>query len=88
MRASPARKRIFTARRSARQFVDLWSGLMKEPKRRHDFRAITGDTPRQWFEATQFLPDEVGDAVADSGKLSKGTLSHFKAAFPDDPSWS
>lgn len=78
----------FTAERSARQFVDLWSGLMSEPKRPHNFRAITGDTPREWFEATQFLPGEARDGVADSGKLSKGTLSHFKAAFPDDPSWN
>ena len=77
----------FTAHRSARQFVDLWSGLMKEPKRSHDFRSITGATPREWFEATQFLPGEMRDAVADSGKLSKGTLSHFRSAFPDDPSW-
>lgn len=77
----------FTAHRSARQFVDLWSGLMKEPKRSHGFRSITGATPQEWFEATQFLPGEMRDAVADSGKLSKGTLSHFRAALPDDPSW-
>jgi glycosyltransferase involved in cell wall biosynthesis len=77
----------FTAHRSARQFVDLWSGLMKEPKRSHDFRSITGATPREWFEATQFLPGEVRNAVTDSGKLSKGTPSHFRSAFPDDPSW-
>ena len=77
----------FTAGRSARQFVDLWSRLMQEPKLSHDFRPITGATPRQWFEATQFLPGEARDAIADSGKLSKGTLSHFRAAFPNDPSW-
>ncbi|MBX9454895.1 MAG: glycosyltransferase [Rhizobium sp.] len=77
----------FIARRSARQFIDLWSGLMAEDKRLHDFRRITGNTPRQWFEATQFLPGETRDAVSDSGKHAKGTLSHFRAAFPDDPSW-
>ena len=86
-RAREVATTAFTARRSARQFVDLWSGLMREPKQRHDFRSITGDTPREWFEATQFLPGEARDAVADSGKLSKGTLSHFRSAFPDDPSW-
>lgn len=86
-RARQVSATAFTADRSARQFVDLWSGLMAEPKRRHDFRRITGDTPRQWFEATQFLPGEARDAATDSGKLSKGTLSHFKAPFPDDPSW-
>ena len=77
----------FTARRSAKQFIDLWSGLLRQDKRLHDFRRITGSTPREWFEATQFLPGEARDAVADSGRLSKGTLSHFKAAFPADPSW-
>lgn len=77
----------FTAKRSARQFVELWSGLMGEEKRLHDFRRITGATPREWFEATQFLPGEARDAVSDSGKLSKGTLAHFKAAFRGDPSW-
>lgn len=74
----------FTARRSAKQFVDVWSDLMQEEKRRHDFRRITGSSPRDWFEATQFLPGEARDVVADSGKLSKGTLSHFRAAFPDE----
>lgn len=86
-RAREVAASAFSAKRSAHQFVDLWSGLMQEPKRAHDFRRITGGTPRQWFEATQFLPGEARDAVADSGKLSKGTLSHFRAAFPDDPSW-
>jgi glycosyltransferase involved in cell wall biosynthesis len=77
----------FTAKRSAKQFVDLWSGLMGEDKRSHDFRHITGSTPRAWFEATQFLPGEAREPVADSGRLAKGTLPHFKSAFPDDPSW-
>ena len=77
----------FTAKRSAKQFVDLWSGLMRQDKRLHDFRRITGSTPREWLEATQFLPGEARNLIADSGKLSKGTLSHFRAAFPDDPSW-
>jgi glycosyltransferase involved in cell wall biosynthesis len=86
-RAREVAATAFTADRSARQFINLWSGLMQAPKRLPDFRSVTGGTPRQWFEATQFLPGEVRDAVADTGKLSKGTLSHFKAAFPDDPCW-
>lgn len=85
--ARDAAATAFTPQRSAQQFVDLWSGLMTEPKQQHDFRRITGDTPKAWFEATQFLPGEARDTVADSGKLSKGTLSHFRAAFPHDPSW-
>ncbi|UVC09669.1 glycosyltransferase family 4 protein [Rhizobium sp. TH2] len=77
----------FVPERSARQFVDLWSSLMRQEKRRHDFARITGATPRDWFEATQFLPGEVRKIVAGSDQLSKGTLAHFKSAFPDDPSW-
>ncbi|CAN7513454.1 glycosyltransferase [Rhizobium sp. LjRoot254] len=77
----------FVPERSARQFVDLWSGLMRQEKRRHDFARITGATPRDWFEATQFLPGEKRKIVAGSDQLSKGTLAHFKSAFPDDPSW-
>jgi glycosyltransferase involved in cell wall biosynthesis len=77
----------FSAKRSAQQFLDLWSELMTEPKRVHDFRSITGATPREWFEATMFLPGEAKDVVNDSGKLSKGSPAHFRAAFPDDPSW-
>ena len=61
---------------------------MQKPKLSHDFGSITGKTPREWFEATQFLPGEARDVVADTGKLSKGTLSHFRAAFPVDPSWA
>ena len=77
----------FTAERSARQFIDLWSSLMRQDKRQHDFARITGATPRDWFEATQFLAGEPKDAVADSAKLSKGTLAHFRSAFPGDACW-
>jgi glycosyltransferase involved in cell wall biosynthesis len=87
VKAREAAATAFTPKRSAHQFVDLWSELMLEPKRQHEFRRITGDTPRAWFEATQFQSGEARDGVADSGKLSKGTLSHFRAAFPDDPCW-
>jgi len=77
----------FTAERSARQFVDLWSSLMRQEKRGHDFARITGATPRDWYEATQFLPGETRERLASSGKLSKGTLAHFRSAFPEDPCW-
>lgn len=77
----------FVPERSARQFVDLWSSLMRQEKRGHDFARITGATPRDWFEATQFLPGEIREPLAASEKLSKGTLAHFKSTFPDDPCW-
>jgi len=78
----------FTAERSARQFVDLWSSLMRQEKRGHDFAPITGATPRDWFEATQFPPGEIREPLVNSARLSKGTLAHFKSAFPDDPCWA
>jgi glycosyltransferase involved in cell wall biosynthesis len=77
----------FVAKRSARQFIDLWSSMMREEKRLHDFGRITGATPRDWYEATQDLPGEERSARHDSGKLAKGTLAHFRSAFPDDPCW-
>ncbi|MDB5553532.1 MAG: hypothetical protein JWL86_3516 [Rhizobium sp.] len=78
----------FVPERSARQFVNLWSSLMRQEKRPHDFARITGATPRDWFEATQFLPGEAREIVAGSAQLSKGTLAHFRAHFPDDPCWA
>lgn len=85
--AREAAARTFVPSWSARKLIDLWSSLMEEQKRRHDFASITGSTPLDWFMATQYLPGEKRDPVADSGKLSKGTLSHFRSAFPDDPCW-
>jgi glycosyltransferase involved in cell wall biosynthesis len=87
-RAREVAATAFVPERSARQFVDLWSGLMRQQKRRHDFARITGATPRQWFEATQRLPGEEREIKAGSDQLSKGTLAHFKARFPDDPCWA
>lgn len=78
----------FVPVRSARQFVDLWSSLMRQEKRPHDFARITGATPRDWYDATQFLPGEARRTVPSSDKHSKGTLAHFKARFPDDPCWT
>ena len=69
---------------SARQFVDLWQSLMMEPAKPTDFRSAIGDTPAEWFLATQgagWRPD------SESGpQSSKGTLAHFDSAFPGDPS--
>jgi glycosyltransferase involved in cell wall biosynthesis len=69
---------------SAHQFVELWQGLLKEPPRPHDFRATIGDTPADWFLATQGADWKAADA---RGPLSsKGTLAHFDSTFPGDAS--
>jgi glycosyltransferase involved in cell wall biosynthesis len=69
---------------SAQRFIDLWQALRLEPARVCDFRAAIGDTPADWFLATQgagwTFADEHGPAS------SKGTLAHFDSVFPGDAS--
>ncbi len=69
---------------SAKQFVDLWQALRLEPARFCDFRAAIGDTPADWFLATQgpawTFADERGPAS------SKGTWAHFDSVFAGDAS--
>jgi glycosyltransferase involved in cell wall biosynthesis len=85
--AARAAREKYTPQRSASAFLDLWTSLLTEPKHAHDFAVITGRTPLEWYIATQCLPGE-SIALADtSGKQSKGTLAHFRSAFPDDPCW-
>jgi hypothetical protein len=86
--AAKAAREKFTPERSAHAFIALWQSLLKEPKRAHDFASIAGQTPLDWYLAAQFRPgDEI--ALSDgSAKQSKGTLAHFRSAFPDDPCWN
>jgi glycosyltransferase involved in cell wall biosynthesis len=86
--AAKAAREKHTSERSASAFISLWRSLIKEPKRCHDFAAVTGRTPLDWYLATQFLPgDEIVLSDA-SARQSKGTLAHFRSAFPDDPCWN
>jgi len=73
---------------SARKFLDLWRGLLDEPPRPANFRGVVGDSPADWFLATQCLP---GEQLAMSGPdyrgaTSKGAFGHFESAFPGDAS--
>ena len=77
----------YTPERSVDAFVSLWKSLLTQPKHVHDFASITGKTPLDWYLATQFLPGEKIEMTDGSGKQSKGTLAHFRSAFPDDPCW-
>lgn len=84
-RAAQAR---FTPEHSAHAFAELWSSLQETPKHDHDFASTTGSTPLDWYLATQFRPGE-NIVLADvSDSQSKGTLGHFRSAFPGDPCWS
>jgi glycosyltransferase involved in cell wall biosynthesis len=72
---------------SARQFTDLWQGLLLEPARDCDFRSAIGSTPADWFLTTQALPGAVWNGADERGpNSSKGTLAHFESAFPGDAS--
>ena len=75
---------------SARDFMILWLGLLSEPARHCDFRGAVGETPAEWFLATQRLPGAAWTSPAPDGgaKPSKGTLAHFESAFAGDASFA
>lgn len=72
-----------TPERSLAAFMMLWQATMQQPKRRHDFAAVLGRTPRDWYSAMQG-----GACVGDTDpqavqSASKGSLAHFEAYYPD-----
>ncbi|MBV8793119.1 MAG: glycosyltransferase [Pseudolabrys sp.] len=72
-----------TPMRSAQDLIALWRSLMKEQPRLPQFRAAIGNTPAEWFAATQ------GGAVCvprAPEKPVKGTLAHFESVFAGDRS--
>jgi glycosyltransferase involved in cell wall biosynthesis len=73
---------------SAQKFLDLWRGLVDKPPRPANFRGVVGDSPADWFLATQCLPGEqlVMSGLDYRGTTSKGALGHFESAFPGDAS--
>jgi len=72
---------------SARAFIDLWQSLLAEPRRRHDFASAIGDTPGDWYAATQRLPGAAWTPIIEPGApTSKGTFAHFEYVFPHDRS--
>ncbi len=77
-----------TPAQSALDFMILWLGLLSEPERHCDFRAAIGESPADWFLATQGLPGATWKSV--SGKSAqypvKGTLAHFESVFAGDVS--
>ena len=73
---------------SAEAFVKLWQSLLDEPARAASFRDAVGDTPADWYLATQRLPGTPWQpAPADSRLIaSKGSLAHFESVAKDDVS--
>jgi glycosyltransferase involved in cell wall biosynthesis len=79
-----------TPERSAQEFVSLWRALLGEAPRLCDFRQVIGETPAEWFLATQRLPGEAWSRPPQphAEQPSKGMLAHFMKAFPLDGSLS
>ena len=77
-----------TPQRSAQDFMILWLGLLAQGPRLCDFRAALGDSPADWFLATQRLPGTAWSASGrnDGRQPSKGTLAHFESVFAGDAS--
>ncbi len=72
-----------TRKQSAHDFMILWLGLLAKPPKHCDFRTAVGDSPAEWFAATQRLPgaDWEPSNWNDVQRPSKGTLAHFESVF-------
>jgi glycosyltransferase involved in cell wall biosynthesis len=77
-----------TAERSARAFMTLWLGLLAQAPQSCDFHDALGETPADWFLATQYLPGVKPARLpqAHAARAAKGTLTHFENAFAGDAS--
>ena len=77
-----------TAAHSVQDFMILWLGLLSEEPRHCEFRSVVGDTPADWFLATQRLPGTEWKLPGRSGaeNAAKGTLAHFESVFAGDAS--
>ncbi|MDH6264704.1 hypothetical protein M2360_000085 [Rhizobium sp. SG_E_25_P2] len=84
-RAAVERARAFSPANSATAFIRLWSEVLREDKRKPDFSAIVGKTPLDWLRSTQGGSETMATPTAE--RAAKGTLAHFRAAFPDHPCW-
>jgi hypothetical protein len=68
---------------SAKQLVNLWQEVMAEPPKFHNFEAVLGKSPLDWFIASQGIS---AINVQDYQGTTKGTLAHFKRVFAGDES--
>lgn len=71
-------------------FAETYARLAAQPRRRRDFAAALGRNSRAWFLSSLGAdPQEAGrgdSAHLLSESRSKGSIGHFRACFPDDPS--
>ena len=73
---------------SVRDFMILWLGLLSRPPKLSDFRAAIGESPADWFIATQNLSgaNSASARWKSTQQPSKGTLAHFESVFSGDAS--
>jgi glycosyltransferase involved in cell wall biosynthesis len=69
---------------SARDFMILWLGMLAKEPQLCDFRAQIGDSPAEWFAATQGHADFTRTTTVQHP--SKGSLAHFESVFAGDAS--
>jgi len=77
-----------TADQSVRDFMVVWLGMLSKSPTHCDFRAVIGDSPADWFVATQGLPGAKVKSARwrNAQQPSKGTLAHFESVFAGDVS--
>ena len=77
-----------TAEQSASDFMILWLGLLSKPPLHCDFRGAIGDSPAEWFAASQGHAGTPGQSPNSNiaRQASKGTLAHFESVFSGDAS--
>lgn len=73
--------------RSAALLKQHYRALMGEPKAGIDFAGLLGSEPADWFLSTQQRNRASGEGrmFSSGGALSKGSIDHFLATFPEDP---
>ena len=79
-----------TPAHSAQDFMILWLGLLSEQAKHCDFRSAIGESPADWFLATQRLPGAawVPPTWQTNEHAAKGTLAHFESVFAGDASFA
>lgn len=76
-----------TPKLAAHDFMVLWLGLVAQAPRASDFARAIGESPADWYAATQRLPGTPWVPVADASRLrAKGSLAHFESVFNGDAS--
>lgn len=77
-----------TPDQSASDFMILWLGLLGKPPLHCDLRGAVGDSPAEWFAASQSPVGMQGQSVHwdTAQQPSKGTLGHFESVFAGDES--